>query len=142
MKSLLHKIILTALIVVAAIDTVAAQSSFSLNPVPLYKPIQIDIVGSDNEVLYCYNLYGFEYTTDDVTVSGEFIVPVENDTFKNKDQVTIKLGTVKEFAIAAGNNCRKIPVSSGIQLKYPNRNEKVYLNFDPDGPDPVFIPCK
>lgn len=120
----------------------AGQGHFSMNHIPLNQSIRVTLLGSDTELLHCYNLYGYLYTTDIESFEGEFIVPKDADTFSKKTVVTLKLCTVKEFAVQAGKKCRSIPVSSGIQLKYRDKEDKVYLNFDPDGPEPVFIPCK
>lgn len=41
----------------------------------------------------------------------------------------------------AGGQCRKLPVEIGLQLEYSGQEERIFLNFDPAGPDPIFIPC-
>jgi len=119
-----------------------AQEGLSFSRIPMYKTIDIHILGCDEEVLHCYNLYGYNYIDDGDTLYGEFIVPVELDTFKNKRDVSIKFGRIKEFGVYSPSGCRMLAVDEGIQLKFPNRTELVYLNFDPALPDPVFIPCK
>ncbi len=134
--------ILLGVVLTLCLNSADAQSSFSFNKIPLQEKIEIHILGSDEDVLHCYNLYGYNYIAEGDTVYGEFVVPVQLDTFKNKKMVTLKFCRIKEFAIYSPSGCRMLPVDEGIQLKYPSRGETVYLNFDPGMPDPVFIPCK
>ena len=114
---------------------------FSLNRLPLNRTITVRILGCDKEYLHCYNLYGFEWKTPEDSLTGEFIVPKNADSFQNKEIISLKLCRVKEFAIMAGGQCRKLPVEIGLQLEYPGQEERIFLNFDPAGPDPIFIPC-
>lgn len=136
------KMILFSCVLMVAGFSAGAQGRFSMNRIPLNQPLNVTILGSDTTLLFCYNLYGFSYTSDTDSLQGEFIVPIDADTFRNKTIVSLKLCEVKEFAVRVGKKCRKIPVEGGIQLKFPDREEEVYLNFDPSGPSPVFIPCK
>lgn len=129
-------------LLVAVADRVTAQQSISFNPIPLYKPIEVELLGGDEDVLQCYNLYGYNYIKGADTIYGEFIVPKEEDTFRQKTVVSLKLGRVREFAVRSALGCRKMTIDQGIQLKYTGQKEMVYLNFDPAMPDPVFIPCK
>lgn len=138
---LLHEILFVLLLLTVS-NTAIGQGRFSLNPIPLNEPIRVTLLGGDEELLHCYNLYGFSYVTDVDSITGEFVVLKEADSFKNKDFVEVKLCRVHEFYINAGRKCRSMKVQNGILLKYPGQEEKVYMNFDPDGPDPVFIPCK
>lgn len=130
------------LLVFGTVSAAYGQKEFSYTQVPLQQSVRIRILGSDKQVLHCYNLYGYAYTTPDDSITGEFIVAKNEDTFQNKEYVTVKFCTPKEFMIGAGNACRAIPVETGIELTYPGQSEKVYLNFDTTGPDAVFIPCK
>ena len=140
-----NRIFLISAIVVSALTSqlAAAQKPvFTYNTIPLNKSINIRLLGADEQLLQCYNLYGFVYITDEDSISGEFIVPKDADSFHNKDAVFVKLCQVKEFAILIGATCKAITVESGIQLKYPGQKDLVYLNFDPEIPDAVFVPCK
>lgn len=137
---LLYTLIIALLISIAG--DVAAQQGMSFNPIPLYKTIDIELLGGDEEVLQCYNLYGYNYIKGTDTIYGEFIVPKNEDTFKLKRVVALKLGRVREFAVRSNSGCIKMTIDQGIQLKYTGQKEMVYLNFDPAMPDPVFIPCK
>lgn len=119
-----------------------AQSGFSYNAVPLNKEIKITILGDDKSLLHCYNLYGYEYFDGNVLNEGEFIVPRNADTFAGKSEVEIKFCRVKEYFIWAKDTCRPMPIETGINLRFPDKKEPVYLNFDPSIPDAVFIPCK
>ena len=120
-----------------------AQQRISFSLIPLQKDINVHILGSDTSVLGCYNLYGYSYVKGVDTLEGEFIVFKDADSFSMKrGTVQLKLCRVLEFAMPAGNNCRNIPVESGIEITYPGQNEKVFLNFDPTMPDAVFMPCK
>lgn len=120
----------------------ADAQSFLLNRLPLNENINVTILGCDKQYLHCYNLYGFEWKSADDSVIGEFIVLKSEDTFQHRETVRLKLCRIKEFAVMTAGNCRKIPVEVGLQLEYPGQEEKIFLNFDPDGPDPLFIPCK
>ncbi|MCB9047014.1 MAG: hypothetical protein H6550_12850 [Chitinophagales bacterium] len=120
----------------------SAQQAFSFCAIPLYETIEVELLGCDKAVLDCYNLYGYNYYKNGDTLYGEFIVPKDEDTFKNKLIVPVRLGRVKEFSIGTPKGCRKLAVDEGIQLKYTDQDETVFLNFDPGMPDPVFIPCK
>jgi hypothetical protein len=115
---------------------------FSLNRLPLNEPITVNILGSDKEYLHCYNLYGFEWKSPDDSVTGEFIVLKSEDTLQQSGIVKLKLCRVKEFCIMRAGRPVHIPVETGLQLEYPGQQERIFLNFDPAGPDPVFIPCK
>ena len=119
-----------------------AQHRMSFNKIPLNEKIHVELLGADKELLHCYNLYGFSYSTLTDSATAEFVVPKDADTFANLYETDIKLCQIKEFAIMAGGKCRHIKVERGVQLKYPNMVDEVFLNFDPDGPAPVFIPCK
>lgn len=120
-----------------------AQKGISYTSMPLYKQVTVHLLGSDRQALQCYNLYGYSYTTATDSVYGEFIVRKDNDTFQNKELVNIKFCRVKELAVMVADNvCRDLPVESGIELIYPGKNEKIYLNFDPALPDAIFMPCK
>ncbi len=114
---------------------------YSLNRLPLNQPITVRILGCDKEYLHCYNLYGFEWKTPDDSITGEFIVPKDVDSFQHKEILKLRLCRIKEFAIMTAGQCRKIPVDIGLQLEYPGQEERIFLNFDPAGPDPIFIPC-
>ena len=120
----------------------AGAQEFSLNRLPLGEPITVTILGSDKEYLHCYNLYGFEWKSPDDSVVGEFIVLKFEDTLQQKERVKLKLCRVKEFCIMRAGQAVNIPVETGLQLEYPGQAERIFLNFDPAGPDPLFIPCK
>lgn len=120
---------------------VSAQS-VSMNTIPLNESIDITLLGSDTELLYCYNLYGFHYFNGTDTVMGEFIVLKSEDTYKDKVDVTLKLCRVKEFSLMIKDKCRSIQTNDAMEIKHPGEKEKIFLNFNPDGPEPVFIPCK
>lgn len=139
-ERLIYRLLL--LLLLAGAGSAYGQGRFSLNNIPLNKELNVRLLGCDEELLHCYNLYGFAYVTPDDSMTGEFIVLKEKDDFKDKDFAIIKLCRVREFSILAGKKCRSMKVENGIQLKYPDRMDKVYLNFDPDGPEPVFIHCK
>lgn len=134
--------------IIAAISTLCFSAihcgaqEFSLNRLPLGEPITVNILGSDKEYLHCYNLYGFEWKSPDDSVTGEFIVLKSEDTLGQTGIVKLKLCRVKEFSIKASGRCIMIPVETGVQLEYPGQEERIFLNFDPAGPDPLFIPCK
>lgn len=115
---------------------------FSLNRLPLNQLITVNLLGSDEEYLHCYNLYGFEWKSPDDSLTGEFIVLKSQDTFQHKEMVKLKLCRIKEFCIMRARQPVNIPVETGLQLEYPGQEERIFLNFDPAGPDPVFIPCK
>lgn len=120
-----------------------AQKGFSYTPVPLYKPVAIQLLGCDRQALQCYNLYGYSYTTATDSVYGEFIVRKDKDTFQHKELVNVKFCRIKELAVMVADNvCSDLPVESGIELVYPGKTEKIYLNFDPALPDAIFMPCK
>lgn len=136
------KYIITTLVILSPCCA-DAQQQMSFGMVPLQKQIRVNILGSDTTVFGCYNLYGYDYDTGSNKVQGEFIVLKEADTFRSKKgQIQIKFCRVFEFAMPIGNNCRNIPVESGIEIVYPGQTEKVFLNFDPTMPDAVFMPCK
>lgn len=137
----LHTKLLAAVFICCATG-LYAQRRVSINNVPLNEKITVELLGADKEALHCYHLYGFTYISDAGPEQGEFIVLKEADTFADKRTVEVKLCRVKEFSILSGNKCRGMAVEQGIQLRYPDKKEEVFLNFDPDGPDPVFIPCK
>lgn len=137
------RLLLNILLLFCATVTISyGQTGFSYRQVPLQQTVRIKILGSDKQLLHCYNLYGYSYITSVDSITGEFLVPKNADTFQNKEYVTVKFCTPKEFMIGVGNNCSAIPVETGIELTYPGQSEKVYLNFDTTGPDAVFIPCK
>jgi len=119
-----------------------AGQEFSLNRLPLNVPITVKLLGCDTEYLHCYNLYGFEWKSPDDSLTGEFIVLKSHDTFQHRDIVKLKLCRIKEFCIMRAGQPVNIPVETGLQLEYPGQEERIFLNFDPAGPDPVFIPCK
>ncbi len=119
----------------------SAQTTIT-NVIPLNEKIEITLLGGDDELLHCYNLYGFHYYDGADSVLGEFIVLKDADSFTNKVDINIKLCRVKEFSIAFGKKCRSLKVDQGIQVKHKGQAEPVFLNFDPLGPEPVFIPCK
>lgn len=130
---------------ISALCFLALHSSaqeFSLNRLPLGEPITVTLLGSDKEYLHCYNLYGFEWKSPDDSVVGEFIVLKSEDTLQQKERVKLKLCRVKEFCIMRAGQPVNIPVETGLQLEYPGQAERIFLNFDPAGPDPLFIPCK
>lgn len=118
------------------------SQEFSLNRLPLNEPITVKLLGSDKGYLHCYNLYGFEWKSPDDSMTGEFIILKSEDTLEHKDIVRLKLCRVKEFCIMRAGHPVNIPVETGLQLEYPGQEERIFLNFDPAGPDPVFIPCK
>lgn len=118
------------------------QSSVSLNPIPLNKEISIELLGADTELLQCYNIYGFVYDSDGKEIQGEFIVPKDADTLLDVIHFQTKLCRVKEFAISVNGDCKNISTPNGIQIRQKGSSEMLYLNFDPDLPEPVFMPCK
>lgn len=130
------------LIMVCSFAERATAQVAIFNQVPLNETITVTLLGSDKAYLHCYNLYGFEWKTDTDSLTGEFIVLKNEDSFQHQEIVKLKLCRIKEFAIMAAGQCRKIPVETGLQLEYPGVKEKIFLNFDPEGPDPLFIPCK
>lgn len=119
-----------------------AQKGFSYNNIPQNEQIDITLLGSDNTLLHCYNLYGYVYNDGINESEGEFIVPKNADSFAEKTDINIKFCVVKEYFIYAKDTCRPMEVSTGINIRYPDKPEPVYLNFDPSLPDAVFIPCK
>lgn len=131
--------------VISALCFLALHSSgqeFSLNRLPLGQPITVTLLGSDKEYLPCYNLYGFEWKSPDDSVVGEFIVLKSEDTLQQEEMVKLKLCRIKEFCIIRAGQAVNIPVETGLQLEYPGQAERIFLNFDPAGPEPLFIPCK
>ncbi len=119
-----------------------AQGIVSLNPIPLNKEIRIELLGADTELLQCYNLYGFVYDSDGKEIQGEFIVPKDADSLADVIHFKTKLCRVKEFAISVNGDCKNISTPNGIQIRQKGSSEMLYLNFDPDLPEPVFMPCK
>lgn len=120
---------------------VVAQVGYSV--VPLQKEIEVHLLGSDKQVLQCYNLYGYNYITATDSLYGEFIVKKDADTFHGKQDVRLKFCRIKECSLQGPDGkCRAITIDGGIELTYQGQTEKVYLNFDPSLPDAVFMPCK
>lgn len=113
-----------------------------LNRIPLNKSIEVTLLGVDDGLLYCYNLYGFNYYDGTDSLMGEFLVLKDADTFQEKINTHIKLCRVKEFSVQVGKACRSIKVGEGMQIRHKGQSEPLYFNFDPLGPEPVFIPCK
>ncbi len=132
--------ILSVLIFVAY--TGNAQESFSMNRIPLDKEIDITLLGADEELLNCYNMYGFNYFDGRDSIMGEFVVYKDQDTLKGKEHVKVKLSRVKEFSVHTKDGCKSMPTPNGIRINYRSGREELYLNFDPEGPEPVFILCK
>lgn len=140
MIAIKHIWLILAFVLVNVVSS--GQSRMSFNNIPLNKQIHVELLGADKDLLHCYNLYGFAYVTPTDSVTGEFVVSKFADTFSNLYYTDLKLCKIKEFAIKAGRECRHIKVDKGIRLKYPSMDGEVFLNFDPKGPEPVFIPCK
>ena len=132
---------IVAILLIAA-QPVAAQNKLRINTIPLQQSITVNIEGGDYQLLQCYNLYGFHYYDGIDSVLGEFIVKKDLDTFVNRVAVNLKLCRVHEFDLLSMGKCRAMPVEMGIQLNFPDRKEMIFLNFDPEGPEPVFMPCK
>lgn len=141
MRLFIYSVFIIVLICIGRLAA-SAQVEKSFNRIPLNKKIHVELLGADKNVLSCYNIYGFAYVTPSDSSIGEFVVLKDADTFVNKYETDIKLCRIREFAINAGGKCRHIKVDVGVQLKYPDMAEEVFLNFDPEGPSPVFIPCK
>lgn len=136
-------IFIAILILLLTVRYNARAQSPTLNIIPLNEDIEVTLLGCDKTTLYCYHLYGFKYNDGVEDVIGEFIVFRDKDTFQNKEVVNLKLCRVTEFSIMNGpGKCRPIPTNVGIQLEYRDGREPLFLNFDPSGPEPVFIPCK
>lgn len=120
-----------------------AQQGFTYNIVPLQKEVSIKILGCDRQVLQYYNLYGYNYISSADTLYGEFIVMKDADTFRGKEETKIKFCRPREFSLLTPDGkCLAMKVENGIELIYKDKEEKVYLNFDPSLPDAIFIPCK
>lgn len=120
-----------------------AQGVFSYSAVPLQEHVQVELLGSDKTILQCYNLYGYNYITPTDSFYGEFIVAKSADTFRHKTTATLKFCRIKEFYVMVAEGiCSPIPVEMGIEVAYPGKKEKVFLNFDPAMPDALFVPCK
>ncbi|MCB0698695.1 MAG: hypothetical protein H6551_00485 [Chitinophagales bacterium] len=139
----MRKTIVAIWILLFTVRFSAQAQTPSLNRIPLNEEISVTLLGCDKTTLYCYNLYGFNYNDGVEDIVGEFIVFRDKDTFQNKEEINIKFCRVTEFSIMSHNGgCKPIPASVGIQLDYKDGKEPLFLNFDPSGPEPVFIPCK
>lgn len=122
--------------------TCIAQGRPTLSPVPMDSAISITIVGVDKQLLDCYNLYGFIYRDDKDSIYAEFIVLKSEDSLRDYATATVKLCRVRTFFYGANGRCIAMPVDMGVQVRTGRKNDDYFLNFDPEGPEPVFMLCK
>lgn len=133
-------IVLLCIMLVAFVGK--AQPSFSLNKIPLGQDIDITLLGVDKELLNCYNMYGFQYFDGTDSIMGEFVVFKDQDMLQDKTHVKVRLCKIEKFSVMSPQGCRSMPTPEGIRINYRSGKEELYLNFDPEGPEPVFILCK
>lgn len=126
-----------SIILVSIINCHAQQHSTSI---PLQKDIDITLTSRDTALLGYYNIYGFQYIQASDTLQAEFLVPKQKDVYAHKLHITAALCIVSEFITReAGVELPAMKMIDNIELT--SGEKKVFLNFDPAGPEPVYCLC-
>lgn len=110
--------------------------------VPLDSAIRMQITARDTSLLPAYNIYSFDYTENGRTYSADFLVAKPDDTFSRKSYILGKLQRLTEYRFTLQTKDGKaltVPVEDGMEVKKDKDTDAVYLNFNPQLPDPVFL---
>ncbi|MBS1771360.1 MAG: hypothetical protein JST82_00780 [Bacteroidetes bacterium] len=121
----------------------AQEGMYETSQIPMDSLISIKLTGRDTASLEFYTLYNFQYNHGGTMLDAEFLQPKKYDEYKGQKTAKVKLCKVTHFVNTwHGIDGLPVPVEGFIEVLKSNGKGKIFLNLDPEMPDPVYIPCE